>query len=164
MRRKQAEALWEQLVESLQQHLYGRNEKDIELIIKTMFEYRIGKLKSMPIAVFNKMCPTLPKGQDYTVYDDEIRKKISIIQDDELRSRAESAFLDPHRFSTVRQTRNLHQFQLLGKIATISQNEFDEFVIRYFGEERLKTIYNMFGIPVPFLWAPREDDDYPYFE
>lgn len=84
MNKKQNQEMLEALNESFRKSLQGRSEKDIDLIIDTMFEYRFGDLKTFPMSVFNKMCPVLPKDDDYAVYDDEIRKKIENIKNENL--------------------------------------------------------------------------------
>lgn len=156
------------LIETLRdegrKRLYGRPQEDIDLIVGTLIEYQFGDLKEIPLSVLKIASPPMPPDQDATIYDDKIRRRISTLKDPESRERVERAILDPEL--SVRKSRNLHYFQVLERLTKCSQEEFEKFVEEYVLRFNDKIIYDLFGIPRPFVFRPREDDhsDYPYFK
>lgn len=149
-------------IEPLKAKLYGRPEQDIQLIVQTSIDYHLGKIDRIPQSVLNLMSPTLPKEQDYTKYDQKIKKKIATIKDPYLREMAEKFLLDPDHFSNMRASRNLHHFQMLKKIASLNTKDFHHYTKELI-EKNTNIIFDKFKIPLPFLPINRDDDTTKYF-
>lgn len=150
---------------------YGRDEKDSDWLLKTLFRYKTGSLSTMPRAALNELSPVLPKDKDYTMHDDEIRRRLSLLKDDGLKRIVETEFLplgrkpnalDPKIQTGLRETRNLHNFLILERLATVSEDEFLAAITAY--RVNINSLYDRFKIPRPFWFQSRADDDYSYFD
>jgi hypothetical protein len=142
-------------IKELKEKLYGRSEKEIEMIIQAMIDIANGRITNMPETIKNIMSPTLPENQDYSQYDNAIKDRMGLIENKQIRMTVSGVLIDEMgsipMHMPLRKARNLHKFQLLKLLASSTNEEFLEYVNETYVKQNYNYVTDKYGIPMPFI-------------